>query len=102
MRLNRGFTRRRFIGAAAATTAASTPGFSCLVFAERSTSMNAALQPRGDNIAIRPFHVNFPEAELTELRRRIAATRWPDRETVTDATQGVQLATTQALAQYWA
>ena len=52
--------------------------------------------------AIRPFHVNVPEAELTELRRRINATKWPERETVTDASQGVQLATTQALARYWA
>src|SRR5579859_464044 len=51
--------------------------------------------------AIRPFQVNVPEAELTELRRRINATRWPERETVTDATQGVQLATMQALARYW-
>jgi pimeloyl-ACP methyl ester carboxylesterase len=52
--------------------------------------------------AIRPFHVNVvPEAELTELRRRINATRWPDRETVTDQSQGVQLATVQRLAQYW-
>src|ERR1700734_546367 len=51
---------------------------------------------------IRPFTVGFPEAELTELRRRISATRWPERETVTDATQGVQLATIQALAGYWA
>ena len=42
---------------------------------------------------IRPFQVNVPEDELTELRRRINATRWPERETVTDATQGVQLAT---------
>jgi hypothetical protein len=42
--------------------------------------------------AIRPFHVNVPEAELTELRRRIRATKWPERETVTDASQGVQLA----------
>jgi pimeloyl-ACP methyl ester carboxylesterase len=50
---------------------------------------------------IRPFHVNVPEAELTELRRRVNATRWPERETVADATQGVQLATTQALARYW-
>ena len=56
-----------------------------------------------DNSPIRPFQkVNFPEADLTELRRRINATRWPDRETVTDASQGVQLATTQALAKYWA
>ena len=46
--------------------------------------------------------MNVPEAELAELRRRINATRWPDRETVTDQTQGVQLATTQALARYWA
>ncbi len=51
---------------------------------------------------IRPFQVDVPEAELIELRRRINATRWPERETVTDATQGVQLATTQALASYWA
>jgi pimeloyl-ACP methyl ester carboxylesterase len=55
-----------------------------------------------DKTALRPFHVSVPEAELTELRRRINATRWPDRETVSDATQGVQLATTQALARYWA
>src|SRR2546428_13659437 len=57
---------------------------------------------REDLNEIRPFHVNVPEEELTELRRRINATKWPDRETVTDATQGVQLATTQALARYWA
>jgi pimeloyl-ACP methyl ester carboxylesterase len=55
-----------------------------------------------ETTAIRPFQVNTPEAELTELRRRINATRWPDRETVTDQTQGVQLATVQALARYWA
>src|SRR5262245_41096488 len=55
-----------------------------------------------DKTAIRPFHVEVPEAELTELRRRINATRWPDRETVTDQSQGVQLATVQQLARYWA
>ena len=55
-----------------------------------------------DKNAIRPFpKVSFPETELTELRRRINNTKWPERETVTDATQGVQLATTQALARYW-
>jgi pimeloyl-ACP methyl ester carboxylesterase len=54
-----------------------------------------------DKATIRPLSVSFPETELTELRRRIKATRWPERETVTDATQGVQLATTQKLAQYW-
>ena len=66
-----------------------------------------------NNLDIRPFHVNVPEAELTELRRRINATRWPERETVTEPTplapaaepgwgQGVQLATIQKLARYWA
>ncbi|HET6408710.1 MAG TPA: epoxide hydrolase N-terminal domain-containing protein, partial [Chthoniobacteraceae bacterium] len=50
----------------------------------------------------RPFRVNVPEAELTELRRRIKATKWPERETVKDASQGVQLSTIQALASYWA
>ena len=54
-----------------------------------------------DKNAIRPFTVDVPEAELTELRRRINSTKWPERETVTDATQGVQLATMQALARYW-
>src|SRR3977135_384340 len=51
--------------------------------------------------AIRPFHVGFAEAELTELRRRINATRWPERETVTDDSQGVPLGLMQALARYW-
>jgi pimeloyl-ACP methyl ester carboxylesterase len=51
---------------------------------------------------ITPFRVEVPEAELAELRRRIQATRWPERETVTDASQGVQLATMQKLAHYWA
>ena len=54
-----------------------------------------------DKNAIRPFHVNIPEADLTELRRRINATRWPERELVPDATQGVQLAKMQALARHW-
>src|SRR5258708_4737159 len=52
--------------------------------------------------SIRRFHVNVPEAELTELRRRIKATRWPERETVADTSQGVQIATMQNLARYWA
>ena len=51
---------------------------------------------------IRPFRVGFPDEELTELRRRIAATRWPERETVTDDSQGVPLAMMQDLARYWA
>ena len=55
-----------------------------------------------DRTSIHPFHVNVPDSELTELRRRIVASRWPDRETVADASQGVQLATMQAVARYWA
>ena len=52
--------------------------------------------------AIRPFRIDVPEEQLAELRRRIAATRWPSRELVTDRSQGVQLATLQELASYWA
>ena len=56
-----------------------------------------------DKTAIRPFQVpTMPEAELDELRRRIKATRFPERETVTDTSQGVQLATMERLARYWA
>jgi pimeloyl-ACP methyl ester carboxylesterase len=65
------------------------------------TQTSATQQPSDKN-AIRPFQVNVPEAELTELRRRINATQWPERETVTDQSQGVQLATIQKLARYWA
>jgi len=54
-----------------------------------------------DPTAIRPFRVNTPQSALIDLRRRIAAARWPERETVTDASQGVQLATIQRLARYW-
>src|SRR6266404_6159266 len=70
-------------------------------------TITASLAPQqnsgqaADKNAIRPFRVNVPEAELTELRRRINATVWPEKETVPDASQGVQLATIQALAQYW-
>jgi pimeloyl-ACP methyl ester carboxylesterase len=54
-----------------------------------------------DKTAIREFQVNFPEAELTDLRRRVNATRFPERETVADASQGPQLATMQKLVDYW-
>ena len=50
---------------------------------------------------IRPFHVHVPEAALVELRQRIAQTRWPDKETVTDQSQGAQFAKLQALVRYW-
>jgi pimeloyl-ACP methyl ester carboxylesterase len=51
---------------------------------------------------VRPFRVDVPEEELVDLRRRLSATRWPQRETVVDASQGVQLATMQELVRYWA
>ncbi len=58
--------------------------------------------PQVATAEIRPFHFNASDEQLAELRRRVTATRWPERETVTDATQGVQLATMQKLARYWA
>src|SRR2546425_79164 len=64
-------------------------------------TQTSATQPQTDKTAIRPFQFNFPDAELAELRRRVNATRWPDREQVTDASQGVQLATMQKLGRYW-
>jgi pimeloyl-ACP methyl ester carboxylesterase len=69
---------------------------------QRSTDMTeGAQQAISETTIIRPFQVDFPEAELTELRRRINATRWPERETVTDDSQGVRLAMMQELARYW-
>jgi pimeloyl-ACP methyl ester carboxylesterase len=69
--------------------------------AQTTTSKQAGKQS-ADKHAIRAFQVDVPEAELTELRRRINATKWPERETVADQSQGVQLATIQELARYWA
>jgi pimeloyl-ACP methyl ester carboxylesterase len=56
----------------------------------------------GEEAAVRPFSIDVPEAALVDLRRRIADTQWPERETVADESQGVQLATIQELARYWA
>ena len=72
---------------------------------DTKTQTKATQQGSGqpaDKTAMRPFRVNVPEAELTELRRRILATRFPEQETVADFSQGVQLAFIQALARYWA
>ena len=55
-----------------------------------------------DKTAIRPFRISVPDADLADLRRRLAATRWPTKELVEDRSQGVQLATLQELARYWA
>ena len=64
-----------------------------------STAQPAAQPTAAD--AIRAFRVNVPEEALTDLRRRIAETRWPDRETVKDRSQGAQLEQFQRLVQYW-
>jgi pimeloyl-ACP methyl ester carboxylesterase len=64
--------------------------------------MSATVPTGSASTAIRPFHVSFPDVDLAELRRRLVATRWPERETVDDFSQGVPLATMQKLATYWA
>ncbi|MDI5924737.1 epoxide hydrolase family protein [Rhizobium leguminosarum] len=81
-------TRRELLAATAAAGAIGMLG------GTRSAEAN------GDGLI--PFSVNFPEDQLDDLRRRVAATRWPDKETVADDTQGVQLATIQKLAKHWA
>ena len=83
--------RRRLLGTAAMGIAVA--GAASLLPAHPASAAE------GD--AIRPFHISFPEEALVDLRRRIAATRWPERETVTDQSQGVQFATIQKLARYW-
>jgi pimeloyl-ACP methyl ester carboxylesterase len=97
--------RRRFLGSAAASIAAGQLGL--LAFSRRLDAMTqpvteVATETMSVRSDIRPFHVSFSEEQLTELRRRIKATKWPDKEQVADDTQGVQLATMQALATYWA
>ena len=84
-------TRRRILATAAAAGALS--------FAAGAFGTPRAA-PTG-NTAIRPFRIDVPEQDLVELRRRVLATRWPDRETVTDQSQGTQLDKLQALVRYW-
>src|SRR5262245_61852098 len=67
-----------------------------------ATSAAAGAAGLAEGNAIRSFRINVPEEQLVDLRRRIAVTRWPERETVTDESQGVRLATMQNLARYWA
>ena len=69
--------------------------------AEEASQPQAASAADGATAAIRPFNVNVPEKALVDLRQRIAATRWPDREIVTDRSQGAQSAKIQALVRYW-
>src|SRR5476651_2045236 len=93
-------SRRRFVSAAAAAVAAGS--LSQLAFAETDqTITDVAESTSGDKTAIRPLRVHVPESQLIDLRRRIKATRWPERETVTDDSQGVPLAMIQELARHW-
>jgi hypothetical protein len=64
--------------------------------------MSGTTEKTADATAIRPFTIETPEADLDDLRARIVATRFPEKETVDDLSQGPQLATMQALARYWA
>jgi len=94
-------SRRRFVSVAAATVAAGS--LSQLAFAQTNQAITEVAQSTGgDKTAIRPLRVHVPESQLIDLRRRIRATRWPDRETVTDDSQGVPLAMSQELARHWA
>ncbi|RKT13990.1 pimeloyl-ACP methyl ester carboxylesterase [Paraburkholderia sp. RAU2J] len=93
-------SRRRFVSVAAAAVAAGS--LSQLAFADPNLAITDVTQPTGgDKTAIRPLRIHVPESQLIDLRRRIKATRWPDRETVTDDSQGVPLAMIQELAHHW-
>jgi pimeloyl-ACP methyl ester carboxylesterase len=99
-------SRRSFL---ATSAAASAFGLLLLAASWHAQTVPAAEQvnqskeskSRPDASEIRPFHINVPEEDLVDLRRRIAATRWPDRETVTDQSQGVKLARLQEFVRYW-
>ncbi|SAL61767.1 epoxide hydrolase [Caballeronia cordobensis] len=94
-------SRRRFIGVAAATVAAG--AFTRLAFADEPIQSTAGIVQvtSGDKTAIRPLRVHASDAQIADLKRRVKATKWPERETVADASQGVQFATMQQLARYW-
>jgi pimeloyl-ACP methyl ester carboxylesterase len=88
------FRRRDFLGSAAMTIAGTQLGF-----AGTASAQSSAMKSRSSEI--RPFRINVPAAALADLRRRIASTRFPGRETVTDRSQGVRLVKFQELVRYW-
>jgi pimeloyl-ACP methyl ester carboxylesterase len=94
-----GHSRRRFLQNAAMAVGAAQLGITGR--AEAQSGAGPATATTGEPNGIRPFHSNIADADLADLRRRVLATRWPERETVMDASQGVQLATVQALISYW-
>jgi pimeloyl-ACP methyl ester carboxylesterase len=85
--------RRGFLAASAAATAFS--------FGHAATPNNTRTVSSVEGGAIAPFRIDIPDEAIVDLRRRLATTRWPERETVNDASQGVQLGTVQKLARYW-
>jgi pimeloyl-ACP methyl ester carboxylesterase len=92
----------RFLLALLAATASLTAP--AAVHAQQPARAGAAVSAKalkGEGDAIRPFRVHVPQAALDDMRRRIAATRWPEQETVSDHSQGVKLATMRELARYW-
>src|SRR3954471_21636795 len=99
------FSRNRLVAAAAFATLTA---MGALLFHSSSRPAQAqqadppSARAAAQDKSIRPFRVNISEEAIVDLRRRIVATQWPEKETVTDASQGVQLATMQKLAQYWA
>jgi pimeloyl-ACP methyl ester carboxylesterase len=103
-------TRRTFIRTLTAATAAwrflfAAPGAAETIPSDGTRpsfdSLNPAKAASDGDESVRPFQISFAEAAIVDLRRRVGATQWPERETVADATQGVQLATMRALARYW-
>ena len=72
-----------------------------LVLSVLAPAVHAQTAAPTEDKAIRPFHINIPEAALVDLRQRVLATRWPDKETVADQSQGVQQAKIQELVHYW-
>jgi pimeloyl-ACP methyl ester carboxylesterase len=70
--------------------------------AQAATASRPVPRPSAEDISIRPFRIQVPDTALADLRRRILATQWPEKETVDDQSQGVPLATVQELARYWA
>src|SRR5881397_2254919 len=95
------FNRRQFVGVAAATVAAGPLGLFGRVNAMTQALTDVAQPTSSGQTEIRPFRFTASDADLTDLRRRINATKWPEREVVNDQSQGVQLATMQNLARYW-
>jgi pimeloyl-ACP methyl ester carboxylesterase len=95
-------SRRETLKLSAASIATSLLPVATLITARAGSRKDDIMtQANADRNGIRPFEVDFPDADLADLRRRIRAARWPDRETVDDASQGVQLTTTQKLARAW-